>query len=105
LTRSTAPGPVFEGGVEKRRSGSTLSKPQLSGWEAEGLTFSRKSVYGTPLMIMREARFEWVEYTKNRVFCQAKKTLKYIGFFKRFRDSSIAKILISLVIWIHNHTI
>jgi len=39
LTRSTAPGPGFEGEVEKRRSGSTLSKAQPSGWEAEGLTF------------------------------------------------------------------
>jgi len=38
LTRSTAPSPAFEGGVEKRRSGSTLSKPQPSGWGAEGLT-------------------------------------------------------------------
>jgi len=38
LTRSTAPSPVFEGGVEKRRSGSTLSKTQSFGWEAEGLT-------------------------------------------------------------------
>jgi len=38
LTRSTAPNPAFEGGVEKRRSGSTLSKPQPLGWGAEGLT-------------------------------------------------------------------
>jgi len=38
LTRSTAPSPAFEGGVEKRRSGSTLSKPQPSGWGVvEGL--------------------------------------------------------------------
>jgi hypothetical protein len=41
LTRSTAPGPPFEGG-EKRRSGSTLSKPQPLGWRAEGLTRSAK---------------------------------------------------------------
>jgi len=39
LTRSAAPSPAFESGVEKRRSGSTLSKPQPSGWGAEGLTF------------------------------------------------------------------
>ena len=41
LTRSTAPSPAFKGGVEKRRSGSTLSKPKPSGWGAEGLTFCR----------------------------------------------------------------
>jgi len=38
LTHSTAPSPVFEDGVEKRRSGSTLSKPKPSGWGVEGLT-------------------------------------------------------------------
>jgi acetylglutamate kinase len=41
LTRSTAPSPVFEDGTEKRRSGSTLSKPQPSDLGAEGLTKSR----------------------------------------------------------------
>jgi hypothetical protein len=39
LTHSTAPSPAFEGGVKKRRSGSTLSKPQHLCWEVEGLTF------------------------------------------------------------------
>ena len=36
LTRSTAPNPAFKVGIEKRRSGSTLSKPQPSGWGAKG---------------------------------------------------------------------
>ena len=43
LTRSTAPSPPFEGGVEKRRSGSTLSKPQPSGWGVERLTIADDS--------------------------------------------------------------
>ena len=38
LTHSAAPSPAFEGGVKKRRSGSTLSKPQHLCWGAEGLT-------------------------------------------------------------------
>ena len=38
LTRSAAPSPAFEGGAEKRPSGSTLSKPWPSGQGAEGLT-------------------------------------------------------------------
>jgi uncharacterized Zn finger protein len=38
LTRPAAPSPVFESWGEKRGSGSTLSKPQPSGWEVEGLT-------------------------------------------------------------------
>jgi hypothetical protein len=51
LTRSTAhprpqPGPKAspssEGDEEKGRSGSTLSKPQPSGWDAEGLTRGQK---------------------------------------------------------------
>jgi glycosyltransferase involved in cell wall biosynthesis len=42
LTRSTAPNPSFKGEVEKCCSGSTLSKPQSSGWRAEGLTSSKK---------------------------------------------------------------
>ena len=43
LTRSTAPSPPFEGGVEKRRSGSTLSKPQPSGWGVERLAIADDS--------------------------------------------------------------
>jgi hypothetical protein len=39
LTHSAAPSPAFEGGVKKRRSGSTLSKPRPSGRGVEGLTF------------------------------------------------------------------
>jgi threonine/homoserine/homoserine lactone efflux protein len=38
LTRSAAPNPTFEGGVKKRRSGSTLSKSWPSGRGVEGLT-------------------------------------------------------------------
>ncbi len=38
LTHSAAPGPAFEGGVRKRRSGSTLSKPEHLCWGVEGLT-------------------------------------------------------------------
>jgi hypothetical protein len=49
LTRSTAPSPAFEGGVEKHRSGSTLSKSQPSGWRAEGLTLIEERVYYTLL--------------------------------------------------------
>jgi hypothetical protein len=41
LTLSTAPIPPFKGGVERRRSESTLSKPRLLGWQVEGLTFFR----------------------------------------------------------------
>jgi 4-diphosphocytidyl-2-C-methyl-D-erythritol kinase len=41
LTHSTTPSPVFEGGIEERRSGLTLSKPQASGWGGEGLTKRR----------------------------------------------------------------
>jgi hypothetical protein len=37
LTHSAAPSPAFEGGVKKRRSGSTLSKPQHLCWGVEGL--------------------------------------------------------------------
>jgi len=40
LTHSAAPSPAFEGGVKKRRSGSTLSKPQHLSWGVEGLTFN-----------------------------------------------------------------
>jgi hypothetical protein len=39
LARSAAPSPVFKDGVRKRGSGSTLSKPWLSGRGVEGLTF------------------------------------------------------------------
>jgi hypothetical protein len=42
LTYSTTPSPSSEGGVEKRRSGSTLSQSQSLGGEAEGLTISKK---------------------------------------------------------------
>jgi len=42
LTRSTTPSPSSEGGVEKRRSGSTLSQPQSLGGEAERLSISKK---------------------------------------------------------------
>ena len=38
LTHSAAPSPAFESGVKKRRSGSTLSKPQHLCWGVEGLT-------------------------------------------------------------------
>lgn len=38
LTHSAAPSPPFEGEVKKRRSGSTLSKPQHLYWGVEGLT-------------------------------------------------------------------
>lgn len=38
LTRSTAENLSFHNGMEKRRSGSTLSKDQPSGWVAERLT-------------------------------------------------------------------
>jgi hypothetical protein len=40
LTHSTAPSTAFEGGVKKRRSWSTLSKPRASGRGVEGLTIS-----------------------------------------------------------------
>jgi len=40
-THSAAPSLAFEGGVEKRGSGSTLSKPWPSGQGVEGLTFLR----------------------------------------------------------------
>ena len=40
LTHSTAPSPTFKGGVKKRRSGSTLSKPRPSGRGVEGLTIA-----------------------------------------------------------------
>jgi hypothetical protein len=53
LTHSTAPSPVFEGGVEKRRSGSTLSKPQLSGWGAEGLNQSLFSLFSPYFFLNR----------------------------------------------------
>jgi len=43
LTHSAAPSPAFEGGVKKRRSGSTLSKPRPSGRRVEGLTFKFKA--------------------------------------------------------------
>ena len=38
LTRSAASSPAFEGGVKKRYSGSTPSKPRPSGRGVEGLT-------------------------------------------------------------------
>jgi hypothetical protein len=38
LTHSVAPSPAFKGGVKRRRSGSTLSKPQHLCWGVEGLT-------------------------------------------------------------------
>jgi hypothetical protein len=38
LTPSAAPSPVFKDGVRERGSGSTLSKPWLSGRGVEGLT-------------------------------------------------------------------
>jgi hypothetical protein len=41
LTHSEAPSPAFQGGIKKRRSGSTPSKPWPSGWVFEGLTFCR----------------------------------------------------------------
>ncbi len=44
LTRSTASSPVLEGGVEKRRPGSTPSKPQPSSWGAEGLTQEEETI-------------------------------------------------------------
>ena len=58
LTPSTAPSPVFKGGIEKRRSGSTLSKPQASGWGVEGLTkrqfhFNLHKLLRTPQEISR----------------------------------------------------
>jgi TorA maturation chaperone TorD len=40
LTHSAAPSPTFEGGVKKRRSGSTLSELRPSGRRVEGLTQS-----------------------------------------------------------------
>ncbi|PIV23812.1 MAG: hypothetical protein COZ69_03685 [Deltaproteobacteria bacterium CG_4_8_14_3_um_filter_45_9] len=43
LTHSAAPSPAFEGGVKKRRSGSTLSKPQHLCWGVEGLTFTKEA--------------------------------------------------------------
>jgi TorA maturation chaperone TorD len=39
-THSVAPSPTFEGGVKKRRSGSTLSELRPSGRRVEGLTQS-----------------------------------------------------------------
>ena len=39
LTHSAAPSHAFESGVKKRRSGSTLSKPQHLCWGVEGLTY------------------------------------------------------------------
>lgn len=67
LTRSTAhprrelgskANPAFEGGVEKRRPGSTLSKPKPSSWGAEGLTkteyhFNLRKLLKTPEDIVR----------------------------------------------------
>jgi len=67
LTRSTGqPRPelgsktklAFEGGVAKRRSGSTLSKPQPSSWGVEGLTktkyhFNLRKLLKTPEDIVR----------------------------------------------------
>jgi hypothetical protein len=41
LAHSAAPSPAFQGGVKKRRSGSSLSKLRPSGQRAEGLTFCR----------------------------------------------------------------
>jgi hypothetical protein len=38
LAHSAAPSPAFKGGVKKRRSESTLSKPQHLCWGVEGLT-------------------------------------------------------------------
>jgi len=57
LTHSAAPSPAFEGGVKKRRSGSTLSpsawarvegKPRPSGRGVEGLTFYLSDWYIVP---------------------------------------------------------
>jgi hypothetical protein len=44
LTRSTALSPAFEGGDEKRRSGSTLSKLRHLCRGVEGLTFLGGSI-------------------------------------------------------------
>jgi hypothetical protein len=41
LTHSEATSPAFQGGVKKRRSGSTLSKLRPLGPRVEGLTFCR----------------------------------------------------------------
>jgi four helix bundle protein len=46
LTHSAAPSPAFEGGVKKRRSGLTLSKPRPSGRGVEGLTSIVKTSKG-----------------------------------------------------------
>jgi hypothetical protein len=51
LTRSAAPSPTSEGGVKKRRSGSTLSEPWPSGRGVEGLTSSFFSLYSKYLYI------------------------------------------------------
>jgi len=53
LTRSAAPSSAFEGGVKKRRSGLTLSKPRPLGPGVDGLTFSAAS---TPCVSCRGAR-------------------------------------------------
>jgi 4-diphosphocytidyl-2-C-methyl-D-erythritol kinase len=50
--------PAFEGGVAKRRSGSTLRKPQPSSWGVEGLTktkyhFNLRKLLKTPEGIVR----------------------------------------------------
>jgi dihydroorotate dehydrogenase electron transfer subunit len=45
LTSSAASSPAFQGGIKKRRSGSTLSKLQPSGGRVEGLTSSRVQVF------------------------------------------------------------
>jgi TorA maturation chaperone TorD len=52
LTHSAAPSPTFEGGVKKRRSGSTLSELRPSGRRVEGLTQS------PPQILLRDLKEE-----------------------------------------------
>jgi hypothetical protein len=72
LTHSTAPSSILEAGVEKCRSGSTLSKPQplvLSaveglGWGVEGLTSAAHSQSSLKVPIYLKNKEIWVEVAK-----------------------------------------
>jgi len=65
LTHSTAPSSIFETWVEKRRSGSTLSKPQMLVLGAvEGLTSVAHSQSPLKIPIYIKSKEVWVEVAK-----------------------------------------
>jgi len=62
LTHSAAPSTAFGGGVKKRRSGSTLSKPQHLCWGVEGLILKKVESEFLPIINERILLIKEIRY-------------------------------------------